>query len=61
MTFENQVKRAKEEKLKYRIYKDLVFIILGVVFLAVSIIIGISNSGDAKEKQVNNYNTIKEN
>lgn len=60
MTFEEQVKRAKEEKIKYRIYRDIAFIILGIIFLSMSFIIGFSNN---KETKVNNSNnvTVKEN
>lgn len=59
MTFEEQVKRAKEEKIKYRIHRDIAFIILGIIFLSISFIIGFSNN---KETKVNNSNniTIKE-
>lgn len=49
MTFEKQVEKAKEEKLKYRIIRDVVFIILGIVFLAISIFVSYKN----KENNVN--------
>ena len=49
MTFEKQVEKAKEEKLKYRIIRDVVFIILGIVFLAISIFVSFKN----KENNVN--------
>ena len=48
MTFENQVKKAKEEKLKNRITRDLIFIVLGIVFLTISIFSAI------KDKENNN-------
>lgn len=37
MTFEKQVKKAQEEKLLSRIRRDVLFIILGLLFLAISI------------------------
>ena len=43
MTFDNQVKKAKEEKLKMRITRDIVFIVLGIVFLALSFVFSIKN------------------
>lgn len=49
MTFEKQVEKAKEEKLKYRIIRDVVFIILGIVFLAISIFVSYKN----KENNIN--------
>lgn len=49
MTFENQVKKAKEEKLKNRIIRDLIFIILGVVFLTISIFSAIKDKENNKE------------
>ena len=37
MTFDEQVKKAKETKLQYRIIRDAIFIILGIIFLLISI------------------------
>lgn len=37
MTFDKQVQKAKEEKLKNRITRDIIFIVLGVIFLSISI------------------------
>ena len=50
MTFDNQVKKAKEEKLKMRITRDIVFIVLGIVFLALSFVFSIKNNKNENEK-----------
>lgn len=47
MKFEKQVMEAKKKKLESRIIRDVVFIILGVIFLIISIIGAINN--DKKE------------
>ena len=58
MTFEKQVLKAKEEKLKHRILRDLIFIVLGITFLLISIIISYnkenSKSNDKGKKAYNN-------
>ena len=41
MTFDKQVEKAKEEKLKYRITRDIAFIVLGITFLVITRIIKI--------------------
>ena len=51
MTFDNQVKKAKEEKLKMRSTRDIVFIVLGIVFLALSFVFSIKKiSSNENEK-----------
>lgn len=51
MTFDNQVKKDKEEKLKMRITRDIVFIVLGIVFLALSFVFSIKkNRSNENEK-----------
>ena len=57
MTFEKQVEKAKEEKLKYRIIRDVVFIILGIVFLAISIFVSFKNKEDNVDKNDNKTKT----
>ena len=58
MTFEKQVLKAKEEKLKHRILRDLIFIVLGITFLLISIIISYNKennkSNDKGKKAYNN-------
>ncbi len=49
MTFDKQVEKAKEEKLKQRITRDIAFIILGITFLVISVFISYNDS-----KQNNN-------
>ena len=44
MKFEKQVENAKTEKLKYRITRDVLFIVLGILFLIISIILAYSDS-----------------
>ena len=50
MTFDNQVTKAKEEKLKMRITRDIVFIVLGIIFLALSFVFSIKNNNNENEK-----------
>ena len=52
MKFDKQVEKAKEEKLKNRIIRDVVFVILGITFLVISIICSYN-----KEKNNTNENT----
>lgn len=54
MKFEQQVKEAKAKKLEYRMLRDIIFIVLGIVFLLISIF-----SSYAK-KQENSNNKSKE-
>lgn len=58
MTFENQVKEAKEKQLESRIIRDIVFIILGVIFLIISILIAYKDKNIEKEKKSSNTTTI---
>ena len=53
MTFEKQVKEAKRKKLESRMTRDIVFILLGIIFLVISFIMAYKT--DKKE----NKNTIK--
>lgn len=39
MTFKKQVEEAKKKKLESRIIRDLVFIILGAIFLVISFVV----------------------
>lgn len=55
MKFDDQVKKAKEEKLKYRITRDLLFIALGIIFLIVSIILAYKDNNT----EIKNNNSIK--
>lgn len=66
MTFNKQVERAKEEKLKNRIIRDIVFIVLGITFLSISIIMAYSDSkkentknNDKKSTNINEKSTKK--
>ena len=59
MKFEKQVETAKTEKLKYRITRDVLFIVLGILFLIISIILAYSDS-DKKIKNTNNNNNYNE-
>lgn len=51
MTFDKQVKEAKEKQLQSRIVRDVVFLILGITFLAISIFSSIKENQDKKEAQ----------
>lgn len=59
MTFDKQVEKAKEEKLKYRIIRDIIFIFLGVVFLLISIFTSLNK--DKKENNNTQKTTITNN
>lgn len=60
MTFEKQVKKAKEKQLQYRITRDVVFILLGITFLAISIFLSIKeNNSENKQVKEKTTTTIK--
>lgn len=62
MTFDKQVKNAKEKQLQYRITRDVVFMLLGLTFLAISIFSTIkekNNEKNVKEKTTKITTTIK--
>ncbi len=56
MTFDKQVEKIKEEKLKHRITRDIIFITLGIVFLVISIFISYKDS-----KNMDKNDNLKEN
>lgn len=60
MTFDKQVEKAKEEKLKNRIIRDVVFIVLGITFLLISILMAYNDSkkedNKSNDKKVTNIN-----
>lgn len=60
MTFDKQVEKAKEEKLKSRIIRDVVFIVLGITFLLISILMAYNDSKNesnkSNDKKVTNIN-----
>ena len=58
MTFEKQIEKAKEKKLQYRIIRDVTFIILGIIFLIVSIFMSINDKNNKKEKKTTTKKTI---
>lgn len=51
MTFDKQVEKAKEEKLKHRITRDIVFIVLGITFLVISVFISYNDSKPNNNKE----------
>ena len=62
MTFDKQVKNAKEKQLQNRITRDVVFMLLGLTFLAISIFSTIkekNNEKNVKEKTTKIATTIK--
>ncbi len=60
MTFDKQVEKAKAEKLKYRILRDAIFIILGFIFLIISIFMALNDDNKKGEEQNKNNNDITE-
>ena len=62
MTFDKQVKNAKEKQLQNRITRDIVFMLLGLTFLAISIFSTIkekNNEKNVKETTTKITTTIK--
>ena len=59
MKFDDQVKKAKQEKLKYRITRDILFIALGIIFLIVSIILAYNDNKEIKTNNVKNSNKVE--
>ena len=62
MTFDKQVKNAKEKQLQNRITRDVVFMLLGLTFLTISIFSTIKEKNDEKnvtEKTTKITTTIK--
>lgn len=59
MTFEKQVKKAKEKKLQYRIIRDATFILLGIIFFIVSIFMSINDKNDKNNKKEKKTTTKK--
>lgn len=67
MIFDKQVEKAKEEKLKSRIIRDVVFIVLGITFLLMSILMAYNDnkkednkSNDKKVTNINEKSTKKD-
>ena len=60
MTFDKQVKEAKQKQLESRITRDVVFILLGIIFLAISIFHTIKeNKVEKKDNKTGVTTTIK--
>lgn len=57
MTFDKQVKEAKRKQLESRIVRDIVFLILGLIFLILSIFSAINDKN--KEKNTEKKENIK--
>ena len=57
MTFDKQVKEAKAQRLQYKIIRDVIFIILGLVFLALSIFTA-QKDKEKENKKTNSKTTI---
>lgn len=62
MTFDKQVEEAKKRKLESRIIRDMIFIILGIIFLALSFLAAYkdknNNKSDNKEVSINEKNSF---
>lgn len=57
MTFDKQVEIAKEKKLENRIIRDTIFIILGIIFLLISIFSAVNNKKDENKNNQKTTNT----
>lgn len=62
MTFDKQVEEAKKRKLESRIIRDMTFIILGIIFLALSFLAAYkdknNNKTEKKEVSINEKNSF---
>lgn len=60
MTFDKQVEEAKRKKLESRIIRDMVFIILGIIFLALSFLTAYKdkNNNKSDNKKASLYEKI---
>ena len=59
MTFDKQVEQAKKEKLLSRMRRDIVFILLGIIFLIISILLSLKeNNANKTEKYTTKTTTI---
>lgn len=65
MTFEKQVKEAKSKRLENRIMRDVIFILLGITFLIISVVMAYKDSNkkntNIKKTTTKVTTTIKEN
>lgn len=57
MTFDKQVKEAKRKQIESRIVRDAIFLILGVIFLLISIF---SAANEKKNNDINKENNTKQ-
>ena len=51
MTFDKQLENAKKKKLQSRITRDIVFIVLGLIFLAISVFCAVKEHSQKKNNQ----------
>lgn len=58
MTFEKQVKEAKEKQLQSRIIRDVVFLLLGIIFLVISIFSSIREKDNKENNEVTKSRNI---
>lgn len=58
MTFEKQVKEAKEKQLQSRIIRDVVFLLLGIIFLVISIFSSIREKDNKDNNDVTKSRNI---
>lgn len=58
MTFDKQVEEAKKKKLKSRITRDVVFIILGITFLAISVVMSVVEKNNEENKNNDNNKEV---
>lgn len=54
-----QSREEKIKKLKYRIIRDITFIILGIIFLTISILVEVKKQNDEKTKPKNTTSTTE--
>ena len=58
MTFEKQVKEAKEKQLQSRIIRDVIFLLIGIIFLTISIFSSIKEKDNKDNNDVTKSRNI---
>lgn len=61
MTFNDQIKEAKKKQLENRMLRDIVFLILGITFLLISIIMAVKDNNKKEDNNKISTTTVMKN